>query len=182
MLSRYDKYKKSYEKYRKANKERIKNMQQTWRMKQLDRLRKKSLNYNREKEFGGNWRKCLDRDKWKCVKCGMTSEQHLSLYGRNLTIDHIDCKGRYSKEKNNNLNNLQTLCLNCHGKKDIYNRKVINNMFTAKKGIKKNQEHRKIKGQEICYCKRKMVFIYGMWICLSRIKILPNSKILKVLE
>ena len=57
-------------------------------------------------------------DNFICIKCGMNQEQHIILFGRGLTVDHIDGKGRNSKEKNNNLNNLQTLCLRCHGKKD----------------------------------------------------------------
>lgn len=52
----------------------------------------------------------------------MTNKEHLKKWGREITVDHIDGKGRYSKEKNHNLNNLITLCLSCHGKKDSQNR------------------------------------------------------------
>jgi hypothetical protein len=37
---------------------------------------------------------------------------------KNLTIDHIDGNGRNSKQPNNELSNLQTLCSKCHGSKD----------------------------------------------------------------
>ena len=103
MLSRYFKHKKSYVAYRKKNRNKIKNMI------------KKCVNKNR---FGGNRQLALDRDNYECQFCGMTQEQHMVLFGCNLTIDHIDGKGRNNEEKNHNLDNLQTLCLRCHGKKD----------------------------------------------------------------
>ena len=87
-----------------------------------DKTMKKMIDYKREYRFGGNRERVLERDNWQCVKCGMNQEQHIVLFGRSITIDHIDGKGRYSKEQNNNLENLQTLCLRCHGKKDIQKR------------------------------------------------------------
>ena len=68
--------------------------------------------------FDGLRTKVLERDNFKCIKCGMTNKQHYVLYARCLTIDHIDGKGRNQEVKNNDLSNLQTLCLVCHGKKD----------------------------------------------------------------
>lgn len=69
--------------------------------------------------FGGNGEKTLMRDGYKCVKCGMTNSEHLESFGVSITVDHIDGKGRNSKVKNHELDNLQTLCLPCHGKKDF---------------------------------------------------------------
>ena len=60
----------------------------------------------------------LERDGYSCRRCGMTNEQHILIFSRNLTVDHIDGKGYNSKEKNNNPNNLMTLCVRCHGSKD----------------------------------------------------------------
>ena len=68
--------------------------------------------------FGGNLIKVLERDGYKCLKCGMTDKEHHKIYKRSITVDHIDGKGRNSKSPNNELSNLQTLCLICHGKKD----------------------------------------------------------------
>ena len=68
--------------------------------------------------FGGMRKLVLQRDSYKCVKCGMENIKHIEVWNRSITIDHIDGNGRYSKVKNNKLNNLQTLCLPCHGKKD----------------------------------------------------------------
>ena len=111
-ISRHKRYEASYRAYmrkmRLEQPERIKE----WRAKGHDIFR-----------FGGNRRLVLERDNWVCCKCGMTQEQHMALFGRSLTVDHMDGKGRYAKEKNNDLNNLFTLCLRCHGKKDIKRRK-----------------------------------------------------------
>lgn len=63
--------------------------------------------------FGGNREKAIKRDGNKCVQCGVTRRQHINRYNRDITVDHI--KG---KEFGSSMNNLQTLCLYCHGKKD----------------------------------------------------------------
>ena len=56
----------------------------------------------------------LERDHHACVKCGLTVQEHLERWGRPITIDHID------KDRSHNvMANLQTLCLPCHGRKDI---------------------------------------------------------------
>lgn len=68
--------------------------------------------------FGGKRILVLERDNWRCVECGMTQNDHIFRFRRSLTVDHIDNNGRNSKVKNNAINNLQTLCLICHGKKD----------------------------------------------------------------
>lgn len=75
----------------------------------------------KEPGFGGNREKAIQRDGEKCVLCGMTRKEHRSKYGRDITVDHINGKGRNTpKEKRDNrLENLQTLCLRCHGLKDI---------------------------------------------------------------
>lgn len=70
------------------------------------------------KRFGGLRDDVLKRDDYKCLGCGMTNDEHIQLWNRNLTIDHIDGKGRYSDFPHNSLDNLQTLCLRCHGRKD----------------------------------------------------------------
>lgn len=76
-----------------------------------------------KKRFGGNRQIILERDNWECQKCGMNNEQHILIFGRSITVDHIDGNGRYSKKPNNEISNLITLCLRCHGKKDIIRRK-----------------------------------------------------------
>lgn len=68
--------------------------------------------------FGGNREIALERDNWTCQECGMNNEQHILLFGRSITVDHIDGNGRNSNTQNNSLDNLITLCLRCHGRKD----------------------------------------------------------------
>ena len=70
--------------------------------------------------FGGNRELAIKRDGGKCVSCGMTREEHKLKYKKDITVDHIDGKGANTPShlKNNSLDNLQTMCLSCHGRKD----------------------------------------------------------------
>lgn len=77
-----------------------------------------STDYVHSRRFGGLRNAVLVRDGFSCVSCGMTQNDHVAKWQRSLTIDHIDGNGRYSDSPNNTLENLQTLCLPCHGKKD----------------------------------------------------------------
>ncbi len=79
--------------------------------------------YRDKVHFGGNRFKVLERDRYSCVKCGMTNSEHKKRWKREITVDHIDGNGRNSKTKNNKLDNLQTLCASCHCRKDIARRK-----------------------------------------------------------
>lgn len=63
---------------------------------------------------GGMREAVLRRDERKCVKCGMTEQEHLAYWNRPITIDH-----RNKNRRTNTLDNLQTLCLMCHGRKDL---------------------------------------------------------------
>ncbi len=74
--------------------------------------------------FGGNREQAIQRDGEKCVKCGMTRAEHIAVYGHDITVDHIDKRGSKVKDKNNSLDNLQTLCLKCHSYKDNVFKKV----------------------------------------------------------
>ena len=70
--------------------------------------------------YGGNREKAIQRDGEKCVKCNMTRTEHQERYNIDITVDHIDGTGKNTPMhlKNNSLDNLQTLCFRCHGKKD----------------------------------------------------------------
>lgn len=70
--------------------------------------------------FGGNREKAILRDGEVCTDCGMTRQKHIEIFNRDITVDHIDRMGHgvgYDF-KNNSLDNLITLCLPCHGRKD----------------------------------------------------------------
>uniref|UniRef100_A0A6M3K6B9 HNH nuclease domain-containing protein n=1 Tax=viral metagenome TaxID=1070528 RepID=A0A6M3K6B9_9ZZZZ len=49
------------------------------------------------------------RDNYTCQNCNMTEEEHLIVYGFNLTVHHID----YNKQ-NSVFSNLISLCSSCH--------------------------------------------------------------------
>ena len=93
--------------------------------------------YNDKYLYGGNREKAIKRDKYQCVKCGMTRLEHKQRFRLDITVDHIDGKGKYvsKHERNNSMSNLQTLCLPCHNLKDS---KVsyfkVGNAYAYKKG------------------------------------------------
>ena len=64
-----------------------------------------------------NWNKItariLERDNYKCIKCGMSNKDHKKKWNRRLTVDHID-----GNTQNNIDENLMTLCIVCHARKD----------------------------------------------------------------
>lgn len=76
---------------------------------------------------GGKRLQILARDGYKCVQCGMTDAEHKEKWGRPITVDHRD-----KNRKNNTDENLQTLCLSCHGRKDITQRLVEAKVFRRK--------------------------------------------------
>ena len=114
MSERYQKYKDQYKKYASENQDKRRTASKNWGNRNKDKVRANNDNFF----FGGNKEITLQRDNYSCVKCGMNNEQHIVIFGRGLTVDHIDGKGRYSEIQNHSLDNLQTLCLRCHGSKD----------------------------------------------------------------
>lgn len=82
-------------------------------------------------EYGPNWseqrRKALERDTPEdgdepvCQRCGMTDSTHKAEYGSALYVHHItprrefvDATGEYDYEAANRLENLITVCCECH--------------------------------------------------------------------
>ena len=72
--------------------------------------------------FGGNREKAIQRDNEQCQLCGCDREHHKESFGKDLTVYHIDGKGRGSDKVNNDLDNLITLCLPCQGRKGVEQR------------------------------------------------------------
>ena len=100
--------------YDEKNKDKILRQHREW-----DRRNPEKIRAARDKErFNGNRQKALERDGFKCQDCGMTEKTQMELFGRGLTVDHIDCKGVCSLIKNHKLENLRTLCHRCHPIKD----------------------------------------------------------------
>lgn len=91
-----------------------------WRLRNKKKV---SLIYKVSKDkamYGGNREKAILRDGEKCVKCEITREQHYRKYKRDITVDHINRlgKGVSRDKKDNRLENLMTLCISCHMRKD----------------------------------------------------------------
>lgn len=72
-------------------------------------------------QYGGNRFKAMMRDGFKCTICGMTNEEHIKKWRRGLAVHHINGKGKKykKKDKDNRIENLQTLCYHCHQKEEI---------------------------------------------------------------
>lgn len=115
--------------YRKKNRDKIYKQQKAWaernpEMVESSRKRYYAKNKGKiiqrtvDKRFGGMREVVINRDKGKCIKCGMSRIEHKKIYGCDITINHKDGTGRNEKETNNNIDNMETLCLSCHGRKD----------------------------------------------------------------
>lgn len=68
-------------------------------------------------EYGPNWtkqrQKCLERDNYACRVCNKTKEE----IGREPAVHHIKPRSTFDGNwKQNELENLITLCHSCHGK------------------------------------------------------------------
>ena len=122
----YQKYKSLYIAWRKKV---TPELRKKYRANSLKTLLKCNRRWRNKDRFGGMREVVLERDEYKCVLCGMTNDEHIKKWGREITVDHIDGSGRNSNTKNNNLDNLRTLCLVCHGKYDI-------GRYLSKKGEK----------------------------------------------
>lgn len=103
---------KKNKKWHKANRKWVKKYNKNYWFKVLKPNREKSKAYTQKSlnraRFSGNRLKVLERDGYKCGDCGTTEKLH---------VHHIDGNGRGSKNPNNDMNNLITLCRKCHGKR-----------------------------------------------------------------
>ena len=102
------------------NKEKRKTYNKRYRISHSKELRF----MDRECDYGGNWKKTLDRDEWKCQFC------KADLKKTRPQVHHKDGNG-YTHDRtkiNNSLKNLVSLCLACHKRLHI----LINNYVEAK--------------------------------------------------
>ena len=102
--------KKWYEKNKEYRKRYYKKYYQENKKYHNDRGRKYRLDID-----GELYQQVCKRAKNKCEECGKANCK--------LDIHHIDGNGLGAKVKNNNLNNLQLLCVSCHMK--IHNNKNV---------------------------------------------------------
>lgn len=76
--------------------------------------------------YGPNWKgnrkKALERDEYQCQVCEMTQKEHAAEYGQGLHVHHIIPQSNFDDyEKQNGLENLVTLCRECHSKYEGWN-------------------------------------------------------------
>lgn len=96
--------------YDNENRERINENSRKWRKRNPDKVI-----YSREKNrLNNNRQDVLERDNFQCTMCGMSQEQHILLFNKKLIIHHKDEMGRLSEEPNHDIDNLLTVCFNCH--------------------------------------------------------------------
>lgn len=71
--------------------------------------------------YGANWerqrRRALERDGYRCVVCRLSHEDHVERFGHGLHVHHVRPIREFDeKEVANALNNLTTMCRDCHAK------------------------------------------------------------------
>jgi 5-methylcytosine-specific restriction endonuclease McrA len=83
-----------------------------YQINQRDSRKKDGFRFNGLREL------VWERDSYCCVNCKMTMAEHIGRWKKRLTINHINGIGRKSTKPDNRMENLETLCLKCHGAKD----------------------------------------------------------------
>lgn len=71
--------------------------------------------------YGENWEEkrleCLRRDDFQCQDCGLSREEHRKQYQTDIHVHHIQKHVKFDDPADaNQLENLATLCRNCHWK------------------------------------------------------------------
>jgi hypothetical protein len=78
-----------------------------WLKKDIDRLKKYTTKAKDNYMFSGNRGLALERDNFTCQKCGTTDDLHIHhIDGNGVTVDR--------NIRNDDINNLVTLCRTCH--------------------------------------------------------------------
>ena len=80
----------------------------------------KGDNWDRRSYRGSSWKSVirqerLKRDDYKCVDCGITEKQHKNKLNCSLSIHHLE---PWVLHHNNKIDNLITLCVSCHQKRE----------------------------------------------------------------
>jgi len=114
------KYLNSSKKWKQKNKERVKEQKKEWIKKNPDKV----AQYRDNSEFGGMAQEALERDNFQCQECGMSQEQSIILFNNKLSVHHEDGNGRRIVIKNNDIDNLVTMCMRCH--KILHHKRTMN--------------------------------------------------------
>ena len=114
MAKTKQKYLDTSKKWKAENKDRTNRTRRAWAKRNPHKGKESNDNHR----FGGNVQAVLERDNFECQDCGMTQEQHFIIFNKRLDIHHIDGSGKSTpkEDKNNDMDNLITLCHRCHTK------------------------------------------------------------------
>jgi hypothetical protein len=99
MNERYQKYKETYQRYMKKYYAENREWFARYGSEHREQQRVIQKKYREKVQFGGIREQIILRDGEKCLTCGMTREEHKRLFGEDITVNHIDGRGRYSVEK-----------------------------------------------------------------------------------
>jgi len=117
-------------KWRKDNPEKVKAYYEMRKVRDKDKFMVRQYHHWNDFYFGGNRIKVLERDNYSCQVCGAKKSN-----GIKIIVHHKDRTGwgKKREEKNNNMNNLISLCQPCHVKihKPYNNRKSSLNLKTT---------------------------------------------------
>lgn len=95
--------------WRKDNPKKVKDYAKMRQVRDADKIKARQKISGNNYFFGGNRYKVLERDNYTCQTCGMNEED-----GKTIVVHHKDRTGFGKKNKNNNMDNLITLCVQCH--------------------------------------------------------------------
>jgi 5-methylcytosine-specific restriction endonuclease McrA len=100
-------------KWRRDNPEKVKAYYEMRKVRDKDKFKVRQYYHWNDFYFGGNRIKVLERDSYTCQVCGAKKSD-----GTKIIVHHKDCTGwgKNKNEKNNDMNNLITLCQPCHVK------------------------------------------------------------------
>jgi len=108
----------------------FKDMQEASRLRNMHKWKRKQKIYAREyakrpeviakmkkkedeRRYGGNRERAMKRDNFKCQKCGLSRDESKNKLGKDLFVYHL------GSTKNNELDNLVTLCQKCFNEKSV---------------------------------------------------------------
>lgn len=100
--------------WRKKNPDKVKAYRKKYMEEHKEERKAYSVKWRDKNRLGNNTQKVYERDNFQCTMCGMSQEQHLTLFNRKLIIHHNDENGRLSNTPNHDIDNLITVCFRCH--------------------------------------------------------------------
>lgn len=96
-------------KWRKDNPDKVKAYYLMRRVRDVEKIKRYQYEQRDKNNFGGNRENALIRDNYTCQSCGKTKED-----GKKIIVHHIDGNGWAKDNMNNELENMITLCVQCH--------------------------------------------------------------------